>query len=518
MSGVVRRVGVMWGGHRAIIFGFLPQNLKTRAAVAVAFIMAWRGAGVQDEAAAGGGAGLLAGFRDAVHACFTRRADALSELADAVLCSPGRVTDLARLSLAPEFRRGHGALYDALAAGEVEFARLRTAVAGLPLPAWRDGRIRLAVDVSGWLRPDAAASPGRMFCHVHGRGANAGQMIPGWPYSHVAALGPGASSWAVLLDAVRIGPDDDATDLTAAQLREVVTRLIEAGRHRAGDPPVIVVMDAGHDPARLGWLLRDLPVIVCARLRAGRVLLAPAPPRDPSVPGRPPVHTGDRVKCAAGTGGDGAAVTAAAATTRGPAAVTAWHRMHPKLIRARGAWTAHPPGEALPVIEGTLIRLAPARGEQMWLRAPVPEAGPELVAVLWQAYLRRFDIEHVFRFLKTQLGWDKPVLRDPAAADRWTWLIIACWNQLWLARPLAAGLRLPWQRPLPPERLTPGRVRAGFRCARAIAGTPANAPKPTRPGPGRPTGSKNKTKAPRQPVGKRNPKQPRRPKTDRRVK
>ena len=39
----------MWGGHRAIIFGFLPQNLQTRAAVAVAFIMAWGGAGVQDD-------------------------------------------------------------------------------------------------------------------------------------------------------------------------------------------------------------------------------------------------------------------------------------------------------------------------------------------------------------------------------------------------------------------------------------------------------------------------------------
>src|ERR1700729_1541550 len=120
--------GVSWwmrGGHRAIIFGFLPQNLKTRAAVAVAFIMAWRGSGVQD----GVGAGLLAGVRDAVHACFTRRADALSELADAVLCSPGRVTDLARLSLAPEFRRGHGALYDALNCGHAGFSRLRRALA-----------------------------------------------------------------------------------------------------------------------------------------------------------------------------------------------------------------------------------------------------------------------------------------------------------------------------------------------------------------------------------------------------
>lgn len=34
-----------------------------------------------------------------------------------------------------------------------------------------------------WLRPDAETSPERLFCHVHGRGKNAGQMIPEWPYS-----------------------------------------------------------------------------------------------------------------------------------------------------------------------------------------------------------------------------------------------------------------------------------------------------------------------------------------------
>jgi hypothetical protein len=32
-------------------------------------------------------------------------------------------------------------------------ARLRRALAGLPLPTWDDGRIRLTVDVSNWLRP-----------------------------------------------------------------------------------------------------------------------------------------------------------------------------------------------------------------------------------------------------------------------------------------------------------------------------------------------------------------------------
>jgi hypothetical protein len=41
-------------------------------------------------------------------------------------------------------------------------------------------------------------------------------MIPGWPYSFVAALGRGATSWAAPLDAARPGPDDDPAEVTAA--------------------------------------------------------------------------------------------------------------------------------------------------------------------------------------------------------------------------------------------------------------------------------------------------------------
>jgi hypothetical protein len=79
----------------------------------------------------------------------------------------------------------------------------------------------------------------------------------------------------------------------------------------------------------------------------------------------------------------------------------------------------------------------------MWLWSPQPRASTEEITVLWQACLRRFDLEHTFRFIKSRLGWNKPLLRDPAAADRWTWLIIACYAQLYLARPAAAATRLP---------------------------------------------------------------------------
>ena len=98
---------------------------------------------------------------------------------------------LVGLSLAPEHRRGHGALYDGVNRGRIDFARLRRTLAGLPLPRAADGRLMLAVDVSNWLRPGAATSPDRLFCHVYARGKGQAQMIPGWPYSVVAALEPG---------------------------------------------------------------------------------------------------------------------------------------------------------------------------------------------------------------------------------------------------------------------------------------------------------------------------------------
>ena len=85
--------------------------------------------------------------------------------ADAVLCRQERVHMLAELSLEPECRRGHGAVYDALNCGRVQIGRLRRALAAAAAAGLGRRRIRLAIDVSNWLRPDAETSPERLFCH-----------------------------------------------------------------------------------------------------------------------------------------------------------------------------------------------------------------------------------------------------------------------------------------------------------------------------------------------------------------
>lgn len=449
-------------------------------------------------------------FRTGFYSCLTHRSDALFELTDAVACSTAPVTDLAHLSLEAEHRRGHGALYDAISCGHLDTTRCRRLLAQEPIPTipGPDGRNRivLAVDVSNWLRPDAATSPHRSFCHTYARGRGKAQMIPGWPYSFVCALESGSTSWTALLDVVRLHPDDDATTVTATQLRRVIGDLTAAGQHRAGDPEILVVMDAGYDVVRLTWLLEDLPVTLTARVRSDRVFHAPAGTRRGPTKGRPPKH-GARLVLADHTTHPEPSCTSGADTARyGRAEAVAFARMHPKL-GTRGGWSDHH-GE-LPIIEGTVVGLTVERlpGNRsptpvwLWVSKPIPDHGAE-VDHWWSMYLRRFDLEHTFRFLKQTLGWTRPRLRNPAAADRWTWLILVVHTQLRLARPLAQDHRLPWQKPLPAAALTPARVRAGYRHIHRILAHPAGAPKPTRPGPGRPRGRTNREKAPTQPVGK----------------
>src|SRR3954464_14662550 len=108
----------------------------------------------------------LRGFRGELYGCLGRRADELFELTEALLCADGPVSSLVGLCLAPEHRRGHGALYDAVNVGRVDVERLRRALARLPLLRMFGGRIVLAVDATAWLRPDAQTRPPGLFSPV----------------------------------------------------------------------------------------------------------------------------------------------------------------------------------------------------------------------------------------------------------------------------------------------------------------------------------------------------------------
>ncbi|MBB5490408.1 NF041680 family putative transposase [Nocardiopsis metallicus] len=411
----------------------------------------------------------LARFRSQFHACLTTRADALFEVCEALVSTPTPVRHLAQLSLEPEHHRGHGSAYAALAHGSIDTTQLRSILASLPLPRFH-GRIVLACDVSPWLRPDAWTSPDRAWCHTYGRGTGQAEMVPGWPYSMIVALEEGSTSWTAPLDLRRLHSDEDPTTVTAHQVRQLIARLIRAEHHQQGDPDIVVVVDAGYDSPRLAYLLADLPVQVVGRLPSNRVLYGPAEHRPISANGRPPKHGAALRMAAPDTWPEPETVTTAATRRYGSATARSWDRMHPRLTH-RSAWAEHP-GE-LPVIEGTLVLLQvqalPSRRDPkpLWLWSSATGMRSEQVSQMWWAYLRRFDIEHTFRFLKQSLGWNAPRLRDPRSADRWSWLVVVAYTQLRLARLLARQVRLPWHRLVEADRMSPARVRRGFRYIRA---------------------------------------------------
>ena len=77
----------------------------------------------------------LAAFRAELHAWFLRRADALFELSDALLCAQTPLPSLPHLSLEPVHRRGWASSYAALASGRVQVERLRDLLVRLLPPA-----------------------------------------------------------------------------------------------------------------------------------------------------------------------------------------------------------------------------------------------------------------------------------------------------------------------------------------------------------------------------------------------
>src|ERR671913_1626921 len=275
----------------------------------------------------------LAAFRTELHACFTRRADALFDLGDALLCAQA-IPSLPHLSLEPVHRRGWGSAYAALACGRVEVERLRDLLASSLPPA---DPLVFAVDVTTWPRCDAECSPARGY-YYHPSRHSAGQpIIAGWAFQWIAQLSFDRDSWTAPVDARRLHPLDDTDRQAAVQVRALLGRLGASG------PVPLVVFDAGYDSAQLTLDLAEAPVAVLVRLRSDRCFDADPPPRAPGSTGRPRRH-GAKFNCA-----DPATWPAHTATLvcqddqYGTVTVKAWAGLHPKQHRHPGHGSGGPP-------------------------------------------------------------------------------------------------------------------------------------------------------------------------------
>jgi hypothetical protein len=426
-------------------------------------------------------------FRRSFYECFHRRADALFELADAILAADGAAPSPAHLSLQASHRRGWGSLYAALDRGRIDDAALRKLLLRHPIASTEGQTPVYAVDASVWDRCDAECSPERGY-YYHPSRHSAGQpIVAGWAYQFVAQLGFVRESWTAPVDVRRVRPAEDANEVAVEQVEALLGRLEE------GIVPLFV-FDAGYDPVKIQRGLEGSPCQILVRLRAGRRFYADPSLSDPPAHiGRPRRH-GPKMKCAdPSTWPEPSAEHACEDAGYGCVRVRAWAELHPKVHNHEGRGTRGP----LPIVVGTLILVEVERlprGESrreprvLWLWWHGPQGTAPDLDLIWRSYVRRFDLEHTFRFIKQNMGWTSPRVRHPEQADRWSWLVVAAYTQLRLARARVADLRLPWERCYDAGRLTPVRVHRAVLALLQTLATPAKAPKPCGRSPGRPKG------------------------------
>jgi hypothetical protein len=388
----------------------------------------------------------LQSFRQTLYNRLGNARDALFDLMDAVLVS-GCILSFVSLSQSPVFRRQWSSTYAALHDGRVPQAQVfKLLVQKIPTVE----QPVLAGDLSNWNRPAAKGLKDRTFSGSSGKALSVGHC-----YSTLAWIPEASGSWAMPLRHERLTSFETPASKAAFQLKQVVRQL---------EVRPLAVYDRGYGNASFVNQTAEIAADLLLRLASNRCVYGVPP----AYKGRgAPAKHGHKMKL--NDPQTWALPTASVEVDHpklGRVRVTHWSRYHFQKSPQR-------PMEILQVKV-----LEPPAGRRamplLWL-AWLGETMPPL-ATLWLCYLRRFALEHWYRFAKQRLYWTQPQLSSVRASERWSSLMPLLTWQLWLARAECHDHPLPWQSPQ--EALAPGRVAQAFASILAVIGTPALAPKP----------------------------------------
>jgi len=135
----------------------------------------------------------------------------------------------------------------------------------------------------------------------------------------------------------------------------------------------------------------------------------------------------------------------------------------------------------------------------LWLLVMGQHRNQLSLAEGWEAYRRRYDVEHFFRFGKQRLLMTAYQTPEVQHEENWWQIAQLAYVQLWLARYLAEAMPRPWERYLPQfqtqtknQEISPSMVQRDFGRIIQEIGTPAKVPKPRGKSPGRTKGDRQK--------------------------
>jgi hypothetical protein len=404
--------------------------------------------------------------------------DALFELGDAVLLAPA-VQSFAEFSLQPSFRRRWPMLYEALQDGVIYRDSLLD-LYRLQIP--RTERPLLAGDHTAWSRLHARTLRERTVEHQPNAIPNAKPITVGQGYSTIVWLPETAGSWALPCLHERIAPTENPIGKVVVQLRQVCQRLPQRP---------IALFDAEYGCAPFLKQSADIACDKIVRLRRNLCLRGAPPPY--AGKGRPSVHGGKFKLSEPTTWDEPTEVLTLTDPELGPVRLSLWPAKH--FTKA--------PTLPFPVVRLERLQAKGTRRDPKDLWMSWFGTTPPPLSTWWRSYLRRFGVDHWYRFTKQSLHWTLPQLKTPEQSERWSDLMPVLTWELWLARQVVVDKPLPWQKAQ--TQLTPGRVRQSFGGILAQIGTPTRVAKPRGKSKGWPKG-KARQRATRYPIVKKSKK------------
>lgn len=393
-------------------------------------------------------------FGSAAYKLLTQAKNATFELMDAVLTTRNAAS-LADLSLSPMFRRKWSSVYEALQDTRPNRDKLMRLYIE-HLPPKED--LVFAIDHTAWSRPYSKTLKERTYEH---QPSTSGKIAVGQGYSTIAWIPETNGSWAIPLRHERITSWEAPIGKAAWQLSQVC-------KHLNNRP--LVLLDSEYGNASWVNATNELEANSLIRVRSNICLYSA-----PSVyggKGRPRQH-GDKFKLNdSSTWWEPNQNLEVDDAQWGMIRIKRWDELH---FRRSSTQNMN-----LILVERVESTASGKKLKPLWL-VWIGQTMPK-VETLWKQYLRRFCVDHWYRFLKQRLHWTLPQLGTPQQCERWSDLMPLITWQLWLARELVSDRHLPWQKPQ--VHLTPGRVAQSMLTLLWEIGTPCVIPKPRGKSPG----------------------------------
>ena len=218
-------------------------------------------------------------FREEVHRCFKRGADAGMDLIDA-LTGSSEVESPVAMSESPLYRRKFSSIYDFLKRGKLDLNRLgRVLYQQQPEDAERIAGFEVyALDCTDDPGPDAETLPDR----GQSKKGKSAPIEVGHRYSWLVRLMKWRTSWCMPQDVQRVKTSSSDSQVAAEQVKSLAER---------SQRLKVVVADSLYCNATfLVAFLLVQSVYALVRMKSNQVLFEEPPERQPSQRGRPRKH------------------------------------------------------------------------------------------------------------------------------------------------------------------------------------------------------------------------------------